>query len=92
VEERLLLDGIALHAADVAPRHHEPAALVEAHLAHAHRAVGNRALVAAAKAANAAFVDLLDEFRRGFARADGQDVLESRHLIDRTAPVKDLLD
>ena len=41
VEERLLLDGIALHAADVAPWHAERAATVEADLAHAHRAVGD---------------------------------------------------
>ena len=35
VEERLFLDRIALDSADVTPRHHQPAALVEAHLADA---------------------------------------------------------
>ena len=51
VEERLLLDRIALHAADVAPRHVELAVAIEAHLADAERAVGDRALVAAGVAA-----------------------------------------
>ena len=54
VEERLLLDRIALHAADVAPRHAQPAALVEAHLADADRALGQRTAVAAGVAAQAA--------------------------------------
>ena len=54
VEERLLLDRIALHAADVAPRHQQPAALVEAHLADADRALGQRTAVAARVAAQPA--------------------------------------
>ena len=54
VKERLLLDRIALHAADVAPRHAQPAALVEAHLADADRALRQRAAVAARVAAQPA--------------------------------------
>ena len=54
VEERLLLDRIALHAADVAPRHAQRSALVEAHLADADRAVGQRTAMAAGEAAQPA--------------------------------------
>ena len=62
VEERLLLDRIALHAADVSPRHAQTSALVEADLADADRALGQRAAVAAGEASQAAvgqrFVEL----------------------------------
>jgi hypothetical protein len=34
MEERLLLDRIALHAADVSERHAQPTAIVESHFAH----------------------------------------------------------
>ena len=54
VEERLLLDRIALHAADVAPRHPQPPALVEAHLADADGAVGQGTAMAARVTAQAA--------------------------------------
>ena len=54
VEKRLLLDGVALHAADVTPRHHQTSALVEADLADADRAVRQRTAVAARVAAQAA--------------------------------------
>ena len=54
VEERLLLDRIALHAADVAPRHAAAGRRVEAHLADADRAVGQRTAVAARVAAQTA--------------------------------------
>ncbi len=47
VEEWFFLDRIALHAADVSPRHSQPAALVEAHLAHADRPFGQGTAVAA---------------------------------------------
>ena len=55
MKEGLLLDRIALHAADVAPRHVQRAAVVEAHVADAQRAVGNRALVPARIAAEPSF-------------------------------------
>ena len=47
VEERLLLDRVALHAADVSPGNIQPSALVEADFADAGLAFGNRAFVAA---------------------------------------------
>src|SRR6185503_9344906 len=47
VKERLLLDRIALHAADVAPGHQRAAGLVEAHLAHADGAFRQRTAVPA---------------------------------------------
>ena len=62
VEERLLLDGIALDAADVAPRNVQPPAAIEAHLADAHRALGDRTLMPASVAPDASTLDRLDEF------------------------------
>src|SRR5262245_28680535 len=47
VKERFLLDGIALDAAHVAPRHAQRSPLVEPHLADADRALRNRAAMAA---------------------------------------------
>ena len=54
VEERLLLDGIALHAADVAPRHAQASAVVETHLADADGPVRQRTAMAARVTAEAA--------------------------------------
>src|SRR5436853_4828328 len=51
VEKRLLLDRIALHAAYVSPRHQQAPAFVEAHLADANRALGERTAVPAGVAA-----------------------------------------
>jgi hypothetical protein len=61
VEERLLLDGIALHAAYVSPRDVKCASAIEAHFADAGLAFGNRAAVPAGKAANAIAVERLVE-------------------------------
>jgi hypothetical protein len=52
------------------------AASVEAHLAHAHRTVGNRALMTAGVAAKAIAFEPLDELRRRLARALGQQLLQ----------------
>ena len=76
VEERLLLDRIALHAADVAPRHAQRAAVVEPHLAHAHRAVGDRALMTAGMTAQTIALERLDELGRRFVRALGEQLLQ----------------
>src|SRR5207253_1258962 len=46
VEEGLLLDRVALHAADVAPRHLQASAFVESNLADADRALRTRAPLA----------------------------------------------
>ena len=51
VKEGLLLDRIALHAADITPWHEKPTALVEPDLADANRAVGQGTAVAAGIAA-----------------------------------------
>jgi hypothetical protein len=51
VKEWFLLDRIALHAADVTPRHQQAAALVEAHLADANRPFRQRTAVPAREAA-----------------------------------------
>jgi hypothetical protein len=52
VKKRLLLDRIALHAANVAPRRMQRPTSVEPHLAHPDCAVGNAALMTAGVAAN----------------------------------------
>ena len=64
MEERLLLDRIALHAADVTKRNVEDAAAIEADLAHTSRPVWNRAGVTTGMAPQPAAVDGLDQFRR----------------------------
>ena len=51
MEERLLLNRVALHPADVSPRHLKASARVEPHFADTVRALRNRALVAARVAA-----------------------------------------
>ena len=53
VEERLLLDGIALHTAYIAPWNVELSAPIEANLAHSRLAFGNGAAVPASEAAYA---------------------------------------
>ena len=52
VEERLLLHGVGLQRGHVAAGHHQLAAAVEAHLAHAPQPVGDQAAVAAGVAAH----------------------------------------
>ena len=84
VEERLLLDRIALHAADVAIRHVQHAAAIEAHLADAGGAVGNGTRVAARMTAQPAAVDRLDQLRRGLDRPGLEHLSESGHEFIRT--------
>ena len=59
VKERLLLDRIALHAANVPPRHEQPSAFVEPHLAHADRTFRKRAAMAAGVATEPAVGQLI---------------------------------
>ena len=61
VKEGLLLDRIALHSADVAPRHVKSTALVVTDFADARLAIGNRATVTAGIAAHPVSVQLLVE-------------------------------
>ena len=84
MEERFLLNGIALHARDVSPRHAQTAAVIETNLAHAHRAVGDGAAVAARVAAKprpagGPAVDFFDELRRGVVRSCSEKVLQGCH-------------
>src|SRR6185295_1837623 len=84
VKERFLLDRIALHAANVAPRHAETAILDEAHLAHAVRAFGNRTAMSAREAAQARLaragilrvIERLDQLGRRVMRVSREDVLQ----------------
>ena len=80
VKKRLLLDRIALHAADIAPRDVQPSALVEANFAHAHRAVGDRTLMAAGMTAESPAGQRFDELGRRLAGAGRQDMLKSGHV------------
>src|SRR6476620_7098439 len=79
VEERLLLDWIALHSADVAPRDVKRAAAVESDLTDARCAVWQRTLVPAGDAADAPVVERLDEY----AGPDGrlEQVLQGHKAI-----------
>src|SRR6185369_3213220 len=84
VEERLLLDRVALNTADITPRDAQVPAAVEAHLAHADGAVGNRALVSARVTADAILGDVLDELRRGLSRSRLENIGQGGHAIDCT--------
>ena len=81
VEERLLLDRIALHAADVPIGNVQHAAAIEADLADAGRAVGNRAGVAAGMAAQPAAVDGLDQLRRRLDRPGFEHLGQRGHKV-----------
>jgi hypothetical protein len=76
MEERLLLDGVALHSGNIAPGNVESAAAIEANLADAGLAVGNRTAVSAGIATNAIAIQLFP--KTGVALADaltgGQNV------------------
>ena len=61
MEEGLLFDRVALHAAHVAPGHVELAAAIEADLADARQAVGDGTAVAAREATHAVSVKLFVE-------------------------------
>jgi hypothetical protein len=74
MEEGLLLDGVALHSADVTPRDIERAAAVEPDLADARLTFGDRATMPAGVAANAVAIEFLDEVGIGLSNALIQDV------------------
>src|SRR3974377_1661097 len=76
MEERLLLDGIALHARGVSPRHVELAAAIEAHLAHPCLSLGDRAAMATGETSDAIVAEILHQ--RGFRFMDsfGEDVAQ----------------
>ena len=81
MEERLLLDRIALHAANVAVRHAEPPAVVEADLADADGTVWQRAAVSARGAAQPSVGERFDELT--FVRLT-REQLSQRGIGERT--------
>jgi hypothetical protein len=81
VEERLLLDGIALHTANVSPRYVELPSAVEANLADAQLPFRNRAAVAAGVAAHAITIQFLVEI--SLAHVLAQKIAKSRQGTPR---------
>src|SRR5262249_1608662 len=79
VEERLLLDGIALHASHVSEGDVEFAAAVEADFAYAGLAFGNRAAMSAGEATDAIAIKRLAEVGIGLADARIEEVAQSGH-------------
>ncbi len=79
VEERLLFDGIALHAGGVSPGNVERAAAVVADFADAGLAFGNGTAVAAGETADAVVVEFLVESGIGLANFAVEDVAEGGH-------------
>src|SRR5436309_2203898 len=79
VEKRFLLYGIALNAAYVAPGDHEPAALVEAHLAYAESSIRNRAAMPACVTTHALPVELV--VKLPFGGQGLKDFFQTRHRL-----------
>jgi hypothetical protein len=77
MEEGLLLDGIALHSADISPRHVERASLVVAYFANSGLTVGNRTAVAAGIAAHPVAIESLVQITLTDVLVN--DVAKSRH-------------
>jgi hypothetical protein len=80
VEEWFLLNGVALHAADVSPRNIKLAATVVSDLADAGLAFRNGAGVSAGVAAQTVPIQWLDQLGRSLAHVGIQNVFEGRHL------------
>jgi hypothetical protein len=79
MKERLLLNGIALDSADVAPWDIELSAAVETNFAHAGLSIWNRATVSARVAAQPIAIELLDQTRIGLSNTLIQDVSKCAH-------------
>jgi hypothetical protein len=84
VKERLLLDGVALHAGGVSPGDIEFATAIEADFADSGLTVGDRAAVAAGEAAHAIVAERFDEGRIGFADSVVENVAQGGHA--KTSP------
>jgi hypothetical protein len=78
MEKRLLLDGIALHAADISPWHVQFSTLVIADLAHTRLPFGNWATMTTGEAADAVPLNRLVEV--AFAHVLVQDISKGRQL------------
>ena len=81
VEEWLFLDGIALHSGGVSPGGVEGAGAIEADLANAGLAIGDRAAVSAGEAADAVVVEFFVERGGGFADVVIEDLTEGGHGV-----------
>jgi hypothetical protein len=81
VEERLLLDGIALRSGDVSPGHVECSATVVANFAHAGLTIGDGATVSAGKTADAILVEPLVKMGISFADSLIENTAKSGHGI-----------
>jgi hypothetical protein len=79
VEERLLLDGIALHAGRVSPGNVELAAAIEADFADSGLTVGDWTTVAAGETADAVVAEIFDQARIGFADSLVENVAQGGH-------------
>src|SRR5580698_8982541 len=77
VKKRLLLNGIALYAAHITPRHVESSTLVVADFTDTGLAIGNGTAMAACVTADAVAVELLVQL--AFADVLINDVTQSRH-------------
>jgi len=80
VEERLLLDGIALYSGHISPRNVELAALIEANFTYPRLTLVNRAAVAAGVATDAIAVDRFAEGRVGPANVFVENVAQGGHI------------
>ena len=81
MEERLLLDGIALHSSNVSERDVEFATAIEADFADSALTFGDRTAMSAGETANAITLDGLAERRITFADASIEDVAKRRHVF-----------
>src|SRR5271165_4002402 len=90
VEERLLFDGIALHAGGVSPGNVEGATAVVADFADAGLAFGDGAAVTAGKTADAIVIELFVEGGVGLMDSLIEDVAEGGHgrLLNILAPYR----
>src|SRR5258708_1685374 len=79
MEERLLLDGIALSSGNVSPGNVERAPAVVADFTDTRLAVGDGAAVAAGEAANPAMVELLVQARIGLMNSFVEETAKGRH-------------
>jgi hypothetical protein len=77
MEERLLLDGIALHPAHISPRHVERARLVVAYLANSGLTVGDGTAMTAGVAAHPIAIEFLVQIT--FTDVLVNDVAKGRH-------------
>ena len=80
MEERLLLDGIALHSAHISPGHVERAALVVAHFADSGLTIGNGTAVTAGVAAHPVAIEFLVQIALTDVLVN--DVAKGRHRIE----------